>query len=491
MEGRASTLTPWRDSGTASAYFNPKDYLFLERKTMAGSISVLGLGSGLQLQDILDKLREADEAPINRLETEKTHYQDQLTAFDQLNQDLLTIKSHALNLSLQSTFIARNVSSSDDTVISASVSDGAATGSYRLTVNRLATFSSWQGTGLSDTDSVVNNTGSDETFSYHIGSGDTISLTVPDGTTLEELASLINDDTNNPGVTASVIDDGDTSTPYRLLLKADETGETSRIYVDSQLSGYTLTELQGASSSSLNAEVEVDGVVYQRTGNSGITDIIGGVTLNLLDTGTASVSVSSDIEGLKDSIMNLVDSFNSVISSIKDQTGYDSDGTPGLLNDSSTIKSLRYQLLDMLSVTIDTGGSVQSMFDLGLEVNRDGTLTLDETTLDDALSSNFSDVQSLFLGDDSNSVTGLADQLNDALREMTRPSTGLMATEHTAADERIQRIDAQIESTTARLDRKYEILAQQFAQLDNFMNNMQSMSSYLTSQFDAISGKKE
>ncbi len=456
---------------------------------MAGSISVLGLGSGLQLQDILDKLRKADEAPITRLNTEKTHYKDQLTAFDKLNQDLLNIKSKALNLSLQSTFIARKVSVSNESVLSASVSDGAPTNSYSLTVNQLATFSSWQGAGLSQSDSVVNNTGSDETFSYHVGTGDTVSVTVADGTTLEGLANLINNDPNNPGVTASVINDGDPSTPYKLLLKANDTGETSRIYIDTQLSGYTLSEVQGAAGASLNAEVTVDGITYQRGTNTGITNILGGVTLNLMGTGSASVSVSSDHTGIKDTITSLVDSFNTVISSIKDQTGYDSDGKPGLLNDSSTIKSLRYQLINMLSSTVDTGGSIKSMFDLGLSINRDGSLSIDEDTLDAAMSSKFSDVKTFFLGDDTKGVTGLADTINNAMREMTRPSTGLMATEHTAAEERISRIDSQIDSTTARLDRKYEILSQQFVQLDSFMNNMQSMSSYLTSQFDAISGK--
>jgi flagellar hook-associated protein 2 len=127
------------------------------------------------------------------------------------------------------------------------------------------------------------------------------------------------------------------------------------------------------------------------------------------------------------------------------------------------------------------------MYDLGLEINRDGTVTIDETKLDNALQNNFEDVQKFFLGDDTKDVTGLADRMNDKLRAMTRPSTGLMATERTAAEQRIANIDNQIESTKSRLDRKYEILARQFAELDNFMSSMNSMSSYLETQFSSFS----
>ncbi len=458
---------------------------------MAGNISVLGLGSGLQLQEILEKLREADEAPVKRLEDQKATYQEQLTAFDQLKNDLLGIKSHALNLSLQSTFIARSVSVSDTDVMSATVSDGATIGTYSITVNRLATYSSWIGSGVSESDAVVNNTGGDETFSYHLGSGDVIDITVPDGTTLDELADLINEDENNPGVTASVINDGDSSTPYKLVLKAKETGENSRIYIDSQLSGYTFTELQGAGGASLNAELEVDGVTYQRTSNTGLTDILGGVSINLSSTGTTTISVSSDYEGIKESITSLVEAMNSVIANLVEQTGYDDEGNPGLFNETGSIRTLRYQLVNIVASVVNTGGSIQSMFDLGMEINRDGTLEIDEATLDEALASNFEEVKSLFLGDEDNGITGLADQLNDALREMTKSSNGLIASERTATEERIERIDSQIDSIMARLDKRYEILARQFADLDNFMNNMQSMSDYLTQQFNAISGKNK
>lgn len=458
---------------------------------MSGTITTLGVGSGLDLQDMLDQLREIDETNVTTLETNKSIYEEQLTAFDQLNQDLLNLKSTALNLTLQSTYIGRSVSLSNEETISATVMDGAETGSHQMEVVRLASQSSWEGAGVANKEDAVNSSGGDETFSYHLGNEDAVTITVPDGTTLEGLVELINNDENNPGVTASIIDSGDTSNPYKLILKSDNSGENSRISIDSQLSDYDLTELQGAGGASLNAEILMDGVTYQRQQNSDISDIVGGVTLNLLEVGTVSLTVSEDSGDLKESILALVEGVNSIISSVSEQTGYDEDGNPELLTNVSSVRTLGYDLINMLSTRIDTGGEIESMFDLGFEVERDGTISVDEDTLDDVISNNSSDLQTFFLGDEENNVTGLADQMNERLRVMTRPTTGLMASEHTAAEQRIESIDNQIESTTERLDRKYEIMAKQFAELDTFMSSMDSISTYLTSQFDAFSGNSD
>lgn len=459
---------------------------------MAGSISVLGLGSGLQLQDILDQLREADEAPLKTLESKKETLNEQITQFNQLNQDLLDIKSVALDLSLESPYIARTITVSNESVVTATVSDGAVVGQYSITVSRLAKNSSWQGPGLDASDSVVNDTGATETFSYHLGSsGDVISLEVPDQTTLEGLAKLINEDANNPGVTATVINDGDPTTPYKLVLRADNSGEDNRIYIDSQLSGYTLTEVVGAGGDSLDAELNVDGITYKRASNTNITDIFSGVTMNLVDSGNTTISVESDIKSLKEKILDLVDKANTFIDNVKSETGYDEDNEPQLFTFNSTIRGLPSRLFDLFSTEIDVDGSITSLYDLGFTLNSDGKFEIDESKLDTALQEHFDDVKLFLVGDAENNVDGLASVINDTLRDWTNASTGILATEEQNASSAIDRIDSQIEATKARLDRKYEILARQFAELDNFMNNMNAMSDYLTQQFNAISGNKQ
>ncbi len=460
---------------------------------MSGSISVLGLGSGLELQNILEQLRKADEAPIERLKTEQTKLKEQISAFDELTSGLLNAKGHALNLTLDSTYLGRSVSVTDETVLTASVGTGATVASRQIEVSQLAQTSSWEGAGVTGEDAVVNSSGADQTFTYRVGSGDAVSLTVANGTTLQGLADLINNDATNPGVTASVINDGSGATPYRLVLTANNTGESGRIAIDGQLSGYTFTEKTGASGASLNAQLTIDGITYQREKNTGINDIFSGVTLNLNKAGNVSLSVSSDNTGLKDAIKGMVEEINKVITSSREKSGYDKDGNPNTLQSVSSAKRLAYELVDILSEQVKTGGSITSMSDLGLKVNRDGSISLDENTLDKALSQNYEDVKKFLLGttDGTQEITGFAESVNDSLRSYTVPGTGVFPGEKTAAETRIKDIDTNIASANERLNKKYAVLEKQFAELDSFLSKMNQMSTYLKSQFNSLSGKTE
>ncbi len=453
---------------------------------MAGTISSLGLGSNLGLQNILDQLRKADEAPLEGLKAKQNALKQQINAFDALNQGLMQAKSHAMTLTLDSTYIARGITSSDEKTVTASVSDGAAIGTRSIEVTRLATASSWEGANVAASDTKVNTSGTNQTFSYSIGAT-TRNLTVANNTTLQGLADLINNDTGNPGVTAKLVNDG-SATPYKLILTAKNTGEGNRITVTNQLSGYALTEKNGASGASLNAAINIDGVTYQRQTNDGITDILSGITLNLKGMGTASITVNQDNSKMVDALKGMVNKLNDVITSSKSQAGYDKDGKPNLLQGIAAVRTMGYDMIHLLSTQVKTGGAITSLYDLGLEVNKDGTISLNETTLNKAISEHSNDVRLFLEGDSTKDITGLAQTVNDRLRVMTRPITGTLASEQTAAQERISRIDAQISSTTARLDKKYDILAKQFAELDKFTNSMTSLSTYLTSQFKALSG---
>jgi len=455
---------------------------------MLGDITALGLGSGLKLQDILDKMKKADEVPIDRLKDEEATLKKQLAAFDDLDKALLDIKNQAMNLSMDSTFLNRNVDVSNSSVLSAKATEGAPTGNHTITVDQLATFSTWAGPSFSSTDNVVNDSGQDETFAYHVGNGDTISITVPDQTTLQGLADLINNDPNNPGVTAEIINNGDPLNPYQLVLKANNTGEANRITIDTQLPTYNLTEIQGANGASLNAQLTVDGINYQRNSNNDITDIIGGVTLNLLGTGSSTLSVDSDHKSLEEDIVNLVDNVNKVVQSINKEAGYDENNKPELLTNVGTIRSLKSRLIDMLSTTVNVKGSIHSLYDLGLEIKRDGTITIDQTKLDQAISEHYDDVKTFFLGDSDNNIKGFGDIVNDQLREMTQSGSGLLAVQKNATQDRINRIDNQIQTAEEQLNRRYDILARRFAELDKFMSSMQNLSSYLTTEFNSLSG---
>ncbi len=136
---------------------------------MVGSISSVGLGSQLQLQDILDQLRQVDERTITSKNDRITDLKAELEKFTVVNNKLLSMKSHALTLGLNSSFSGRTVSNSDTKVLGASAVDGATVQSAAITVDRLAAKSLFQASsGVASAATVF--TAADTTISYTVGS---------------------------------------------------------------------------------------------------------------------------------------------------------------------------------------------------------------------------------------------------------------------------------------------------------------------------------
>ncbi len=551
--------------------------------------------SDIDMQGMLDQLREIDERVINRKEKKITQAQERISELNTVSQKLLAMKNNALNLSLESTYLDRSITSSDEDVLTASVTTGTSAKSASVDVSQLALKSSWLSSGVAASDTSVyvptsqestsgvadpatdivarngesititfggsssftvniggdttmnelvnqinthdDNTGGgdtgrlvtaetyssggetymriksdvaggtgednrvaisedlaaldfsppDKTLSYQIDGGDVISVSVSADTSISGLASLINDDYANPGVTASVIDDGSDSNPYKLSLISDTEGENGRIDFLSQLPDLTMNEQAGAGGASLNAQFSVDGISYQRSSNT-IDDVISGVTVELQDTGISTVTVSGNNTQIKEYIQGLVEDYNTSVQDIKDKTAYDEENEELGPLARTTVRDLPHTMRNLMTseFNADTEGEVTTMFDLGLNYNRDGTITLDESTLDEVMSNNPDSVQAFFLGDPDKDIEGLADKINDSLRVITG-SSGQIAGEKTTAEDRIADLQASIEQETQRLDKKYERLTQEMINLSQYMDTMDSTSNFLTSQFDSIS----
>ncbi|MFO7761121.1 MAG: flagellar filament capping protein FliD [Thermodesulfobacteriota bacterium] len=562
---------------------------------MVGTVTNLGMTSDIDMQGMLDQLREIDERVINRKEKKITQAQERISELNTVSQKLLAMKNNALNLSLESTYLDRSITSSDEDVLTASVTTGTSAKSASVDVSQLALKSSWLSSGVAASDTSVyvptsqestsgvadpatdivarngesititfggsssftvniggdttmnelvnqinthdDNTGGgdtgrlvtaetyssggetymriksdvaggtgednrvaisedlaaldfsppDKTLSYQIDGGDVISVSVSADTSISGLASLINDDYANPGVTASVIDDGSDSNPYKLSLISDTEGENGRIDFLSQLPDLTMNEQAGAGGASLNAQFSVDGISYQRSSNT-IDDVISGVTVELQDTGISTVTVSGNNTQIKEYIQGLVEDYNTSVQDIKDKTAYDEENEELGPLARTTVRDLPHTMRNLMTseFNADTEGEVTTMFDLGLNYNRDGTITLDESTLDEVMSNNPDSVQAFFLGDPDKDIEGLADKINDSLRVITG-SSGQIAGEKTTAEDRIADLQASIEQETQRLDKKYERLTQEMINLSQYMDTMDSTSNFLTSQFDSIS----
>lgn len=441
----------------------------------------------MDLQGIIDKLKAADQVPITNIKAQQLQYKDQLAEFETVNTKLLAVKNKALDLSLDTTFLARQGSSSQPGFLTATVSSGASVGISAVTVGRLAKQNSWQSSGVATANAVVGSTTG--SFAYTVN-GTQASVAVSATTTLQQLSDAINNDVSNPGVTASVMDDGTgTATAFHLVLVSKNTGDTNAVTIGTNNTNLIFTEIQAKGV--LDAQVTINGLTYNRATNT-ISDIIPGVALNLVAPGASSLTVTSDMASVKNKIVAMVDAYNAAAKEIADNSKYDPETkVAGSLSGISTFKRLTSQLNQTLVTSIvGLGGAYDNMTDIGLSFNRDGTASLDETVLATALENNPEDVQRLLVGDTTKGIDGVATLLNAQLRDITKASRGVIANEKDRVDQTIQRLDDQIETMTTRLNNKYDLLTKQFVQLDTLLSSFQKQGDFLTAQIASLSASK-
>ncbi|WP_024789957.1 flagellar filament capping protein FliD [Lebetimonas sp. JH292] len=186
-----------------------------------GSLSSLGIGSGVLTSNVIDKLKNADKEimvkPIeNKLELVKKR-EKALSEFQAIGA---IVKTDMIDLASGSVFTKVNTSVSGSSV-SVSASDGVKPQTFDINVNNLAQNDVYESSGFSGSDEVINTSGKDQVLNIGVG-GVSSTITLKAGSTLSDLKDTINN--ANIGITASIIDTGIGNNPYKLILKANDTG---------------------------------------------------------------------------------------------------------------------------------------------------------------------------------------------------------------------------------------------------------------------------
>ncbi len=365
----------------------------------SGQIHFTGLGSGTDFDTMIQKLVELEGTRIQRLETRKQEIQDNIDAIQELNSSMLSLKTSLSGMDTMKEFFIKTATSSNESIVTVSANSDAEEGTHTIEINQLAQNDiEMSNNGYSDSSAVINSSGSTQIFKYTYNST-TVSIDVPDGTTLEGLVNLINQDADNPGVRASLIYDG---TNYYLQIRGMDLGDNYELTIETDatnpLTGFTATDFTETQDAQ-NAQIRVDGwpstTWIERESNS-IDDVITGVTINLKDTGTVKISVENDNDAIKEQIRSFVDQVNNVIVTIQNQTQIDSvTGEGSILTGNYRINIIQEQLKSILS-SIGIGfdyndDSCPSLSSIGITTDAQtgsptfGQLLLDESKLDEAL----------------------------------------------------------------------------------------------------------
>ena len=185
-------------------------------------ISAPGIGSGLDVQSIVDQLMAIERQPLNRLETDKKDLEGQLSTLGQLKSALTTFQAALSDLKTVDAFEVYKAESADETAFTATANSNAAVGVNDIQVLALAQAHKMGSVAIADTDTTTLG-----------GAGDLITLTVngnaftvdAGGKTLSEIRDAINDAPDNTGVSASIISENNGS--HRLVLTSRETGNAN------------------------------------------------------------------------------------------------------------------------------------------------------------------------------------------------------------------------------------------------------------------------
>ncbi len=369
---------------------------------------------GIDVNSAVSAAVTAAEAPETDWENQESTLQSQSSALTQLQTDATNLDSDMQTLeSLTGPFSAANVTSSNSSVVTGTAVSGTISGNNIVDVTSLATNDSWSSTALASSSTAL----SSGTITVTGANGTPTTVTLGSGVnTLTDLANTINGD--DLGVTANVITDANGSS---LSIVSNTSGSASDFTVSSSNpSSFGFTEVNPGS----NASLTINGIPISSASNT-VTGVVPGLTLNLLSTTSSPVtlSVSPDTSQITTAINQFVSDYNTLITAVNAQYS-DTGSGEGVLAGDPTVSSLQTALMQSVDYTYSPASGTTTMpnlSSLGITVNSDGTLSVDSTTLSQALQNNFSDVQSFFQGSSQN---GFANALDQQLTTFTSPGTG-------------------------------------------------------------------
>ncbi|MDP3124531.1 MAG: flagellar filament capping protein FliD [Thiobacillus sp.] len=458
--------------------------------------------TALDVPSLVSQLMAVERQPIDKLTAKIASYETKISSFGTLSSLVSGFQtaSAGLNTSLQKL----TATPSDAGVLSATASSTAVPGSYALNVSQLAQSQNLVAAGQASSTTAIGD-GSATTVTFDLGAisggtltngiysgaaftsngSGTVSLTI-DGSnnTLEGIRDAIN--AAAPGVTATIVNDG-SGTPYRLALSSSNSGVSNSFKITTSGGDGSINSLLGydpAGTQNLtqtlaaqNANLTVNGIAITSASNT-VSEAIQGVTLTLKNTTSTptSLTIERDTSSIKTAASSFVDAYNALASQIKSRSAYGSTTSAGgSLAGDGTLRLMQDQLRGIF-MTPAIGGTLTTLSQVGITFQRDGSLKLDGNKLDNAVSTNFSEVNNLFT-----SSTGYTARLEAWAKSAQEPG-GMIDLRTQSLSKYVkdqnEAVD-RLENRMTALQKKYTM---EYTNLNLLLSRMNSTSTYLTQQ---------
>ena len=479
------------------------------------AVSSLGIGSGLDLNALLAGIKAGEQAPLAALQKQQTSYTTKLTAYGQLSGALSGLQSAAAALAKPELFQGVKASSTASDVLTATALSTTSSGTYALDVTQLSQSQSLAAKGVANNATFGAGTVTIDFGTIRGGSLDAstgkytgaafapgatpsaMPLTIAAGSTLTDIAKKINDSTDI-GVTASIVNDGSTS-PNRLVLTSKLTGEATSMKItvtgDAALKTLLANNPEGSAAEQLqqsaiarNTKLTVNGIAITSATNS-VVGAIKDVTMSVSKIGTTTLSVQQDSASVQSAVTNFVTAYNSLQSVAGRLTAFDPASKSGavLLGD-STLRNIQTGIRSALATAQTPDGSGPTMLSqIGISIQKDGTLAVDSTKLTAALGSQMGGVANLFSG----GAGGFGVKMSALVAGYTDTTGGVLTAATKGINKTLDSLAKQYSTTSERVEATVARYKAQFTQLDTMMSRMNQTSSYLTQQFDSLNNSNK
>lgn len=453
-----------------------------------GISSGVGIGSGLDIGSIVQKLVAADGQPVTDfLNLRQQQAQTRLSALGTLKGALSAFQIVTDSLKTSTVFDSMTVTSANSSVLSATAGTGAVAANYSIAVTALAQAQSKVTTaGYAGTDTFGSGT-----LSIGVGAVAPVTVNITAGVndSLSGIASAVN--SANTGVTASVVN---VTGGSKLIFTSNSTGATNTISVTgtSTLVGTVaggLTAFNGdgltTQTAAQDASFTVNGMAATSTSNT-VSSVISSVTLNLNSTSATAVnlSVALDTTAISKKVGDFVTAYNNVQNVMKSLGGYDSGTKTGgdLLGD-ATLRTVSEQIRRDVGNPVTTAtGNYNTLFMLGVQVDRYGVMSVNQTTLSTAITSSSSSLKGVF-----SSTDGVAVRLSNDLKTYLQAG-GLFDSQTTSLNKTLSDVSSKRLDLENRLSLLQANLQKQFYAMDQLVGSMNTTGNYLSQQLSKLPG---
>jgi flagellar hook-associated protein 2 len=440
---------------------------------MSDTIHLSGLGSGLDVEGIIEGLVKANSVSMALMQHRASTLRSAVTTLSDIGTKLSSLGTALAALDTQSEASGYTATSSSSAIV-ASAQGTALPGSFQITVDSLAAEQRTYSKQFASSSAALGQVGS---ISIQVGTGTPKSFDVVAGDSLESIASKIN--ALGLRASASIVNEGSTS---RLQIRGLDTGIANALTINEtgttlDLNGTGVPPEGGKTIAATDAVLWVDGFQITRSTNQ-ITGAIQGVTLALKQTSATpvTVSVASDPTATKANIKAMVSAFNTVISSIHFAAGYGSiKATNQTLSGDSALRTIADRLTSTVSYSIGGSSVYQMLSQVGVSLTKDGTLSFDESKFDTAVAADASGVSAL--------VADRMAAVKSLVSTVTASETGTLTLRSTALSSQAEKLEDRAEEEQTRLDRYADQLRKQFIAMDDAVSKSQALMDQLTRVF--------